>query len=136
MTAGPLWIDRDELHLLYARQVELFGGAFGVRDENLVQSALHRPRMRHHYDPEADLPTLAAAYLVGFAKNHGFIDGNKRIGLAACLSFLGLNGLRLETTGEDLLAFVLRVATSELDEGAAADWLRHRCRDRSLRSPG
>jgi death on curing protein len=121
----PLWIDRDELHLLYGRQVELFGGSFGVRDENLVESALHRPQMKYNYEPDADLFDLAAAYLTGFTKNHGFVDGNKRIGLATTLSFLGANGWRVSTPPDALLALVLHVATSELTEHEAAAWLRH-----------
>lgn len=124
MTEEPLWIDADELHLLYARQVELFGGSFGVRDENLLESALHRPRMRFNYTLDADLFDLAAAYLVGLVKNHAFVDGNKRIGLAAALAFLGANGWRLTADPDDLLSLVLSVATSECDEPSAAAWLR------------
>jgi death on curing protein len=126
----PLWLDRDELHLLYARQVELFGGSPGVRDENLVESALHRPRMKYRYEPGADLFDLAAAYLVGFAKNHGFIDGNKRIALATALAFLGVNGHRIVSPPGDLLALVLGAATSEIPEAAAADWFRRHARAR------
>jgi len=124
MTEEPIWIDRDELHLLYARQVELFGGAFGVRDENLVESALHRPQMKFHYDAGVDLFDCAAAYLIGFTKNHGFVDGNKRIGLATTLAFLGVNGWRIRAGPEDLLSLVLGVATSEIAESDAARWLR------------
>jgi death-on-curing protein len=124
LTDEPLWIDREELHLLYARQVELFGGSFGVRDENLVESALHRPQMKFAYEAEADLFDFAAAYLVGFTKNHGFIDGNKRIGLATTLSFLGANGWKVVAEPRELLALVLSVATSEVDETTAAAWLR------------
>jgi death-on-curing protein len=120
----PFWIDLDELHLLYARQVELFGGSFGVRDENLLESALHRPRMRFNYAADADLFDLAAAYLVGLVKNHAFVDGNKRLGLAAALAFLGANGWRIVAPANELLALVLSVATSETDEPAAAAWLR------------
>jgi death-on-curing protein len=120
----PLWIDREELHLLYSRQVELFGGRFGMRDENLVESALHRPRMRFTYDRDADLFDLAASYLIGFTKNHGFVDGNKRIGLATTLAFLGVNGWRVSAPGHELLELVLSVATSETDETAAGAWLR------------
>ncbi|HET7230467.1 MAG TPA: type II toxin-antitoxin system death-on-curing family toxin [Longimicrobium sp.] len=123
MTSEPLWIDREELHLLYARQVELFGGSFGVRDENLVESALHRPRNRFDYDPGADLFSLGAAYLIGFTKNHGFVDG-KRIGLGTTLSFLGANSWRIVADPGELLALVLSVATSEVDEPTAAAWLR------------
>lgn len=131
MTDEPLWIDRETLHLLYARQVELFGGSFGVRDENLVESALNRPRMKFDYDPEADLFTCAAAYLIGFAKNHGFVDGSKRIGLAAALSFLGANGWRIVSPPDDLLTLVLGVATSAVDEQEVAQWFRARGKIRS-----
>lgn len=124
MSDEPLWLDREEIHLLYARQAELFGGTFGVRDENLVESALHRPRMRFTYDADADLFDFAAGYLLGFVKNHGFVDGNKRIGLAAALSFLGANGWWIEAPGEELLALVLAIATSEVGEPEAAAWLR------------
>jgi death on curing protein len=126
----PLWLDRDELHLLYARQVELFGGGYGVRDENMVESALHRPRMKYVYEPEADLFDLAAAHLVGFTKDHGFVDGNKRIGLATTLSFLGLNGWRIAANPGELLALVLGVATSEIGEAVAAAWIRAHARPR------
>jgi death-on-curing protein len=124
VTDEPPWIDLDELHLLYARQVELFSGSFGVRDENLLESALHRPRMRFAYAADADLFDLAAAYLVGLVKNHAFIDGKKRIGLAAALAFLGANGWRIIGPAEELLALVLSVATSETDEPAVAAWFR------------
>lgn len=120
----PLWIDRDELHLLYARQVELFGGSFGVRDENLLESALHRPRMKFNYAADFDLFDLAAAYLFGLIKNHAFVDGNKRVGLAAALAFMGANGWRIIAPSDELLALVLSVAASELDEPTASAWLR------------
>lgn len=124
MTEEPLWIDLDELHLLYGRQVELFGGSFGVRDEGLLESALHRPRMRFNYAADADLFDLAAAYLVGLVKNHPFVDPNKRVGLAVALGFLGLNGWRIVGPAGELLALVLSVVSSQVDEPAAADWLR------------
>ena len=121
----PLWIDREELHLLYARQVELFGGSFGVRDENLLESASHRPRMRFNDAPDADLFDLAAAYLAGFVN-----DGNKRIGLATAVAFLGANDWVVVGPADELLALVLAVATSEADEATAAEWLRAHSRRR------
>jgi death-on-curing protein len=130
VTEEPLWIDVDELHLLYARQVELFGGSFGVRDEGLLESALHRPRMRFNYAADADLFDLAAAYLVGLVKNHPYIDGNKRVGLAAALGFLGMNGWRIVGPPDELLALVLSVATSEVDEVGAAAWFRSHAQPR------
>lgn len=130
MIEEPLQVEAEELHLLYARQVELFGGSFGVRDEALVGSALHRPRMKLAYQAETDLFDLAAAYLAGFAKNHGSVDGNKRIALATALSFLGANGWRLSADPADLLALVLGVATSEVGEEAAAAWFRQHAEPR------
>lgn len=131
MIDEPLWIEREELHLLYARQVELFGGSFGVRDEGLVESALYRPRMRFGYAPQSDLFDLAAAYMVGLIKNHGFVDGNKRVGLAAALAFLGVNGWRVVASPDDLLSLVLSVATSETDEATAAAWIRAHAQPRA-----
>ena len=122
----PRWLSREEIRLLHRRQVELFGGAYGVIDENVVDSALHRPQQLNHYIPDSDISDLAAAYLCGFAQKQGFTDGNKRIGLAAALTFLRLNGYELHVPKEELLAFVLSIARNEIDEHAAAKWLRTR----------
>lgn len=124
MTAEPKGIDREVLHLLYARQVELFGGAFGIRDENLLESALNRPRMRHRYDSGADLCDLAAGYLFGFARNHPFLDGNKRVAAASAFTFLLVNGHRLVAPFSVTYPFVVGVATGEIGEAEAAEWLR------------
>lgn len=124
MIEEPRWIDREVLHLLYARQVELFGGAFGIRDENLLESALNRPRMKHRYDAGADLFDLAAGYLFGFSRNHPFVDGNKRVAAACAFTFLYVNGYRVVAPFALSYPFVVGVATGEIDEAAAAEWLR------------
>jgi death on curing protein len=130
VTTEPRWIDREVLHLLYARQVELFGGAFGIRDENLLESALNRPRMRHRYDPGADLFDLAAGYLFGFARNHPFLDGNKRVATASAFTFLYVNGYRLVAPFSVTYPFVIGVATGEIGEAEAAEWLRRHAEPR------
>jgi death on curing protein len=122
----PRWITEDILMLVHARQIERYGGAHGVLDENVVHSALARPRHRWSYDPEADLADLAAAYLVGFVRSQGFSDGNKRTGLAVALVFLWRNGLRLHVPGEELYALTMQVANNQVGDETVAAYLRSR----------
>ena len=89
----PRWIDRRALLLLHAEGLREHGGPEGVRDAGLLESALDRPRNLAAHEPESDLPRLAACYAVGIARNHPFVDGNKRTALATCLVFLSENGL-------------------------------------------
>ena len=122
----PRWITTEVLHLMHVRQVELFGGSHGILDQNAVESALHKPQHLNAYEPESDLAALAAAYLCGFAQKQGFVDGNKRTGLAVTLTFLRLNGHELNVPKAELLAFVLAIARNELHQPAATNWLRER----------
>jgi death on curing protein len=122
----PRWLTREEIRLLHRRQVELFGGVYGVIDENVVDSALHRRQQLNHYVPDSDVSDLTAAYLLGFAQKQGFTDGNKRIALASALTFLRLNGYELHVPKEELLAFVLSIAKNEIDQDGAAKWFRTR----------
>lgn len=122
----PRWITADVLHLMHVRQVELFGGSHGVIDENAVESALHKPQNRNANEPDSDLAALAAAYLCGFVQKQGFVDGNKRTGLAVTLTFLRLNGYKLNVEKAELLAFVLAIARNGIDQAGATKWLRHR----------
>ena len=92
MIPEPKWISSDALRLLHAQQLERFGGLAGVLDENVVESALARPRNLYAYQDDIDLPDLAAAYLCGLAQKQGFVDGDKRTALAAALVFLHING--------------------------------------------
>ena len=113
----------DFILAMHAEQLRLHGGAAGVRDEGMLESALHRPLQKQAYgDP--DLCELAAAYLFGIAKNHPFVDGNKRTALAAADTFLYFNGLELVAEDEDLIQFVLMVAAGEIDEDGASAFFR------------
>lgn len=108
---------------LHAEQLRLHGGALGVRDFGMLESALNRPLQKEAYgDP--DLCDLAAAYLHEIVKNHPFIDGNKRTGFAAADLFLYFNGFSLEVTSEDVIQLVLMVASGEIDETGAAAFFR------------
>jgi death on curing protein len=96
----PLWLDLDGVLKTHEDQIELFGGAVGVRDLALVESALARPQQLYHYNGEVDVLTLAVRLGVGIAQNHGFVDGNKRTGFVAMLEFLGINGYVLAMPGD------------------------------------
>jgi death-on-curing protein len=109
---------------VHSDQVRSHGGSLGVRDSGLLESALARPRNRHEYEPDADLSALAAAYGFGIAKNHPFVDGNKRVAFQAMYVFLGLNGLRIDAPEPEVVALVLALASGELSEAALAKWLR------------
>ena len=115
------------VHILaiHSDQIQAHGGSLGLRDRGLLESALERPRNRLHYDPDADLPALAAAYGFGLANNHPFVDGNKRVAFQSMYLFLGLNGFRIEALEEEVVTTVLSLASGDLDEPALADWLRH-----------
>lgn len=111
---------------MHVRQVELFGGSHGVLDENVVDSALHKPQQLNRYEPDSDVAALAGAYPCGFAQSQGFVDGNKRIALASTLTFLRLNGRELNVPKAEILAFVLAIARNELSQPAVTTWLRER----------
>jgi death-on-curing protein len=113
----------DFILAMHAEQLRLHGGAAGVRDEGMLETALNRPLQKQAYG-EPDLCELAAAYLFGIAKNHPFVDGNKRTALAAADLFLYFNGLELQAEDEDLIQFVLMVAAGEIDEDGAAAFFR------------
>ncbi|MDX1661642.1 MAG: type II toxin-antitoxin system death-on-curing family toxin [Gemmatimonadota bacterium] len=122
--AEPVWLDALILEALHQNLIAEYGGSAGVRDPGLVESALDRPRNKWHYEEDVDLPDLAAAYASGLVKNHGFIDGNKRIGATAIGVFLALNGYELEAPETELVAAILTVATSEWSEEELAAWIR------------
>jgi death-on-curing protein len=119
----PRWITEPVLLAIHAQQIERYGGAHGILDKNVVLSALSR---RWAFDPSADLPNLAAAYWVGFARSQGFSDGNKRTGLACVLVFLALNGAALHAPGPELYALTMAVATGQTDDVTVAAYLRGR----------
>ncbi|MBO1038880.1 type II toxin-antitoxin system death-on-curing family toxin [Brucella pituitosa] len=114
---------RAFVEALHDEQLRLHGGAPGIRDSGLLDSALARPLQKQAYG-EPDLFDLAAAYLFDILKNHPFIDGNKRTGLATVDLFLYFNGYSLETEQEDIIQLVLMVSTSEIDEHGASAFFR------------
>jgi len=114
---------REFVEALHAEQLRLHGGASGIRDAGMLESALARPLQKEAYgDP--DIFELAAAYLFRIAKNHPFVDGNKRTALAAADLFLVFHGWSLEADGDDLIQFVLLVAAGNIDEVGAAAFFR------------
>ena len=121
----PEWLDIDIVLDFHAEQLALFGGADGIRDRGLLESALARPLNKLAYG-ESGIATLAAAYGFGIARNHPFIDGNKRTALASMIVFLGLNGLDLDAPREEATAMILSLAAGEITEDLLAQWLADR----------
>ena len=119
----PEWLDIDIVLDVHAEQLALFGGADGVRDRGLIESALGRPRHKFAYG-ESDLAALAAAYAFGIAKNHPFVDGNKRTAFASMLVFLGLNGIDFDVRPQDATVMILSLAAGEVSEESLARWIR------------
>ena len=117
------WIDKRLLVIVHDESLAEHGGASGIRDEGLLNSALARPLNLPAYG-EPDLAELAAAYGVGLAKNHAFVDGDKRVAFLAVGLFLALNGYRLIASQADATLTMLAVASSEMDEAAFALWIR------------
>lgn len=118
-----IWLRRDALSALHTEQLAEHGGANGIRDEGLLESALARPENLAAYG-EPDAFDLAAAYAFGIAKNHPFVDGNKRAGFMAAATFLALNGFELSAPEQDVVETVLGLAASAISEQEFADWLR------------
>ncbi len=117
----PVWLPEQLVLSIHAEQIARFGGSDGIRDEGLLASALDRPRNRWAYE-QPTLAEMAAAYAFGLARNHPFIDGNKRIALAAADVFLQLNGFELVCSEPDAVATFLALAAGELEEIELADW--------------
>lgn len=120
------WLRTDAVLAMHRRQVAEHGGAEGVRDPGLLESALARPQNLVAYEPATDIARLAAAYAFGIAKNHPFVDGNKRISLVACRTFLLLNGYQLDASPADKYLTFLSLAEGTLSEEDLAQWLRER----------
>ncbi len=122
----PTWVLIQVLKVLHERSLALHGGASGVRDEGLLESALERPANRFHYEGVDDLLDLAATHAVAISSNHPFVDGNKRAAFQAMALFLRLNGLRLKADQADAARMFFRLAAGQVDIPALAEWLRPR----------
>ncbi len=121
----PVWLDAKIALAIHDRQLAEHGGGAGIRDEGAMSSALARPVNRWSYG-EGDLPALAAAYAFGVARNHPFVDGNKRTAWVLARLFLALNQVTLKFEPEDAIRAMLALAAGELSEEEMADWLRGR----------
>lgn len=124
MISEPKWVSSDALRILHAQQLERFGGMGGVVDENVVESALARPRNLFAYREDIDLADLGASYLCGLAQKQGFTDGNKRTAVAAMLVFLYINGRPLHVPPQELYRIAMDVATNRVAEKEVAAYLR------------
>lgn len=119
----PVWLDADVALAIHDRQLAEHGGGVGVRDAGMLESALARPLNQWTYG-EDDRCALAAAYAFGVAKNHPFVDGNKRTAWVLARLFLALNGVTLSFAPDEAIATVLALAAGELTEEEMTDWFR------------
>jgi len=120
----PTWLHRIVVDAIHDDQLREHGGLPGIRDENVLESALARAQQKWHYADRTDVPTLAAAYAFGLVKNHPYRDGNKRIGFLAMVTFLGMNGYDLTATDADVVDEILALADGSVSEDALAEWIR------------
>ena len=121
----PDWISRELCIDMHERELARYGGLTGIRDEGLLDSALNRPRQLFSFgDP--NIQQLAAAYAFGIARNHPFLDGNKRCALMAALFFLESNGYEFSGTSDEAIVFTLELAAGTMSEAAFCEWLTAR----------
>lgn len=120
---GWVWVDTRAIIAIHEEQLSEHGGGTGLRDQGLLLSALMRPKNLAAYETP-DAAALAASYAVALAKNHPFVDGNKRTAFVAMELFLALNGLVLNASDVDCVITMLAVAAGDIDETALAEWIR------------
>lgn len=123
MTEEIEWLSLPVVLAIHDEQLVAHGGSGGVRDAGLLESALNRPVNKWNYE-NAELPELAAAYAYGIARNHPFVDGNKRTSLLALYTFLGINGVDFIVPEADAAAMILSLAAGEVSEEGLARWIR------------
>lgn len=123
MTEGPRWIPQKVVLAIHKDQIEQFGGIHSVRDIGLLESALSRPQNLLNYKPDTSIFDLAASYGFGIARNHPFIDGNKRTAFQVMYVFLRMNGYRIITTEQDVVITILELASGKLNEEELSIWL-------------
>jgi death on curing protein len=119
----PTWLTADLVKAIHEKQLRIFGGPAGLRDEGALESALGRPQNRFAYG-SPDLAELAAAYAFGIAKNHPFVDGNKRAALLALVTFLGLNDIEFRADEAEAVVMIRGIAAGEVDEDGLVRWIR------------
>ena len=128
MIQEPRWIELEVVLAIHESQLSRFGGSAGIRDQGLLESALARPKQHFHYGGETSIPRLAAAYCYGIAKNHAFIDGNKRVAFLTAYTFLRDNGYQMTAEQTDVVLTILRLAAGELTEEDLIAWIESNSR--------
>jgi death on curing protein len=123
MASEPKWLIYDQVIAIHSRQLRRFGGAAGLRDDGLLRSAIERPINKWHYE-QAELPELAAAYAFGLAKNHVFVDGNKRIAFMSMMTFLRKNDVKFAPLQAHATKIIMSLAAGEVSEQSLARWIR------------
>jgi death-on-curing protein len=119
----PFWLTRQMVVAIHDEQLTIHGGASGLRDEGMLESALDRPKNRRAYE-QAELAELAAAYAFGIARNHPFVDGNKRTSLLALYTFLGVSGVDFVVPEAEAATMILSLAAGEVNEEGLTRWIR------------
>jgi death on curing protein len=119
----PKWVTYEQVIAIHSRQLRRFGGAPGLRDEGMLRSALERPVNKWQYE-QAEMPVIAAAYAFGLAKNHAFVDGNKRIAFMTTIAFLRKNGIRFSPEQAHATRIILALAAGEVSEESLARWIK------------
>ncbi|MFW5927001.1 MAG: type II toxin-antitoxin system death-on-curing family toxin [Wenzhouxiangella sp.] len=133
----PTWVSIELVEAIHERQIAEHGGGEGIRDRGMLESALVRPQQLLAYGgADVDVPALAAAYAYGIARNHPFVDGNKRTAYVVCRTFLVLNGWDMVGPLGDRYPVFLSLAAGELEEQDLADWLRRHSRSDQVSEPG
>lgn len=119
----PKWVTYEQVIAIHSRQLRRHGGAPGLRDEGMLRSALERPFNKWRYE-QAEMPVLAAAYAFGLAKNHAFVDGNKRIAFMTMVTFLRKNGIRFAPEQAHATKIILALAVGEVSEESLTRWIK------------
>ncbi|MCG6151140.1 type II toxin-antitoxin system death-on-curing family toxin [Leptospira bandrabouensis] len=125
MKREPKWLNRKIAEAIHLDQIKQHGGSLGIRDIGLLESALDRPKNQWHYKPESTIFALTASLGIGVAKNHPFMDGNKRTSFLLMYVFLASNGFIIDTSEEDVVNVMLKVADGSIKEVELAKWLKH-----------
>ncbi|TGN11721.1 type II toxin-antitoxin system death-on-curing family toxin [Leptospira ilyithenensis] len=124
MNSESKWLSKKIAEAIHLDQIKQHGGLLGIRDEGLLESALDRSKNIWHYKPKSSIFELTASLGIGIAKNHPFIDGNKRTSFLLMFVFLASNGFTIETSEEDVVKVMLKVADGSIKEDELATWLK------------
>ena len=123
MSNEPSWLTREAVLAIHAQLLARFGGSAGIRDDNMLESALAKPRQLHAYG-QPNAYEMAAAYAFGIVKNHPFVDGNKRAGFVAAYTFLGINGIDFTAPEEEAVLFTRGLAAGDITLEEYTLWLQ------------